>query len=970
MLVGGLTALPAGSAPATLDSRALATVLTIERAAERHPGAESLADLGAIQAFLGRSREAQVTLRQAAELSPHDARILSDLGAAYLTEAGGLAGPERLAALDAVDRALDLAPDLVPARANLVMALAANFFPSRSEDPVRSPARADPTLMSWPLARARLEASPWPGTAAAGIISRFPRDARKFAEERLLERWAEEVRKGEASAAAQTLALIAEIGRAAIACCAESMLAQAAAELRRVDPAVARRLARGVLQAAAGIKSCQANEGVSGMALLAAAERDFAGDLQPLRSWAQYGRGLCAYQSARFDQAIALLNALEQDLGERYPALRMRLLWVRGGSLGRSGRHAESLRDYHAAHELAERAGATAERAGVDLNLYEKLWLLGQRHAAWPWLFEGCQLAVAADDPRRLNVAFTELYQAAHEAGYTRAALHFADRLVTLSPPELGQAGLANALYRRACAQAALGRRGAALGDLLAAEHAVAALLDQRSREQWQSDIWGERGRILLETDPAAATAELVGAVSAAQELRDAARTVRFLVELSRAQADMLAAAASLRRAVAELERQRSNLEPGEDRADFLVQARVVYDQWMTTALSAHQAPQAIFHIADQARARALRDALGRPQVGAEITRGLGPGRALVEFAVLPHNLLTWVFHDGRLSFHAQSVEAGDLEAWVGSLTGRGGNNGGALGQRRADALHRLSRVLTEPISGEIASAATLLFCPDKSLRRIPFAMLLGATGRPLIEDHALVVVPSAALADLASADTWSPPHSAFVLGDPRLDARTFAFLPALPGAADEARQVASLYGHGSDLQLGESATASALVQGFGHRTVVHLAAHILANDDRPEMAALPLAQTRAADPAALTAADIRHLGAGSTRIVVLSACRAAGSQDDEGSRGLVEAFLAAGVPRVVAALWDVDDRPAQVFFVNFHRHLQGGDKPPEALRAAQLALSHARDPNLSAPAAWAGYELFQVAPGERRQWR
>jgi CHAT domain-containing protein/tetratricopeptide (TPR) repeat protein len=972
-LVGGLTVMQSlpGSSPPVLDANAIAAIIAIQRRAERNPNAESLADLGVVRALLGRSREAVADLKQAADLSPSDARIHSDLGAVYLSDAGAVDGPARLAALDEVSRALELAPELTEARANLALALAANFLIRRPAARTRSgnATRKSPDLANglpptWPAALARLESCSPPCAEEGEIFARFPREVRKFAEERLLPHWAETVGRGETREAERILGFIAHSGRAAVDCCGESMLSEAAADLRRAEGRTElHRLAHDVRQATEGLRMCQANEGVRGMALLTASARDFASEVKPLREWAEYGRGLCAYQSARFDLAISILTAVERDLGGRYPALRMRLLWVRAASLGRSGRHGECLRDYRVAHELAERAGALAERAGVNFNISEKLWLLGQRRVAWPWLFEGCRLAVEADEARRLSVAFAELYQAAQESGLTRAALRFADRLVELSMSDLGQAGVAHALYTRGRAQAALGRRDAALQDLASAEHAVAALSDERSRRQWQSDIWGERGRLLLETAPAKALAEIQRAARAAEALHDAARIVRFLVELSRAQSATGSpeAASSLGLALVEVERERSNLVEEEGRADFLVQSRAVYDQWMAAALDGHEAPEVIFGIADRARARVLRDALGLPAVSAGIAHGLGPAQALVEFAVLPHKLLTWVLHDGRLSYHVRPVEESDLEAWVRTSTE------GTDEARRTDAVGRLSQLLTEPIAAEIAGVPTVLVSPDKSLRRVPFAELNETGGRRLVENHALAIAPSAALAVAASARTWSAPESAFVLADPRLAASTFAFLPALPAAREEARRIASLFAPESFLRLGEAATASSLLRGFGRYELVHIAAHVLANDEHPEMTTLPLSQATSDDPVALTAADVRHLHAGRTRLVVLSACHAAGSTDSEGSRGLAEAFLGAGVPQVVAALWDVNDRAAAVFFENFYRHLRAGDEPPEALRAAQLALLHGNEPKLQNPAAWAGYEVFRVPSREGR---
>jgi CHAT domain-containing protein len=921
-------------------------------------------------ALLGRFRDAEAALQRAARLNPHDPRIYSDLGALYLDHAQTFEGPARLEALDWVERALEIAPHLPEAKANLSFARAATFLsgPEAAWPPLptaSSGARASAggAPAPWPAALARFEACPLPCAEAADVLTRFPREMRKFGEERLLPRWARAVVRGEDATAAQLIELLTRIGQAAVACCADSMLSEVTADLRRANPAQLPLLARSLSQAMAGLTTCQGNEGASGEAFLNAAARTLPRTFPSLAAWAEYARGLCAYQSGHFPQAVSVLTALDRRLRGHYPALRLRLLWLRGASLGRSGLHAECLRDYQDAQQLAQRAGALAERAGIALNLYEKLWLLGQRPAAWPWLYEGSRLALMSGDSRRLTVAYSLLHQAAQESSLLYAALAFSERLVELSTPELGQAGVAHALLIRARTRSALRRRESALQDLDAAANAAAAIADPDSRRQWLSDIWTEHGQLLLATAPAKAAAELRRATAVAQALHDSSRLIRFLTELSRAQVANHdhAAAATLSMALAEVERQRANLDEGESRADFLVRSRDVYDQWMTTALEAHEAPPALFEIADQARARTLRDALGLPAARASLARSLGSERALVEFAVLPHSLLSWVLSNGQIRFHVQNVEAEELEGWVHSLAINGSPD------EVCEALRRLSAILIGPLDGEIA-APTLLISPDKSLRRVPFAALATAAGRPLIEDHAVVVVPSAALIDLTGATAGPAYESAFAVGDPRLDPQTFTFLPPLPGARKEATFIAGLYRPRSALCLGQDATAAALSRSFGRYAIVHLAAHMLANDQHPDLAMLPVARVAPDEPVALSAGDIRQLKAGRTRLVVLSSCRAAGSRDTEGSRGLVEAFLATGVPAVVAALGSVEDGSAQLFFERFHRRLKAGEEPAAALRNVQLELLHGQDPRLREVAVWGGYQLFQVGTTKKRR--
>jgi CHAT domain-containing protein len=76
-------------------------------------------------------------------------------------------------------------------------------------------------------------------------------------------------------------------------------------------------------------------------------------------------------------------------------------------------------------------------------------------------------------------------------------------------------------------------------------------------------------------------------------------------------------------------------------------------------------------------------------------------------------------------------------------------------------------------------------------------------------------------------------------------------------------------------------------------------------------------------------------------QVAVLSACSTAAGdpRPAEGALGVAQAFLAAGVPSVVATLWPVDDGAARDLMLAFHRALSQGLPPAAALRQAQLAV-------------------------------
>ena len=73
-------------------------------------------------------------------------------------------------------------------------------------------------------------------------------------------------------------------------------------------------------------------------------------------------------------------------------------------------------------------------------------------------------------------------------------------------------------------------------------------------------------------------------------------------------------------------------------------------------------------------------------------------------------------------------------------------------------------------------------------------------------------------------------------------------------------------------------------------------------------------------------------------QIAVLSACNTnSGEVTGEGVLGLARAFLKAGVPAVVASLWQVPDQSTQLLMEAFYQELLKGETYADALRTAQL---------------------------------
>ena len=129
-------------------------------------------------------------------------------------------------------------------------------------------------------------------------------------------------------------------------------------------------------------------------------------------------------------------------------------------------------------------------------------------------------------------------------------------------------------------------------------------------------------------------------------------------------------------------------------------------------------------------------------------------------------------------------------------------------------------------------------------------------------------------------------------------------------------------------------AAMTVLSTDLGQYRIVHFATHSLLDNQRPELSGVVLSLVdRSGRPqnGFLRLYDIYNLRLGAD-LVVLSACQTArgGEIEGEGLIGLTRGFLYAGAPRVVATLWEVDDRTTALVMKHFYEGmLVRGQSPP-----------------------------------------
>lgn len=292
------------------------------------------------------------------------------------------------------------------------------------------------------------------------------------------------------------------------------------------------------------------------------------------------------------------------------------------------------------------------------------------------------------------------------------------------------------------------------------------------------------------------------------------------------------------------------------------------------------------------------------------------------------------------------------------------------------------------------ASVTRLVVVPDGALHELPFAALPAATaGEPLVRRWQIVVAPSASTFDSLLARPAASSSRAvavaadpvFDASDPRVGARAARAATPLPVAvrglletdgtpSGTARLARLPYTRAEADVIARVASPAVVVTGFEASRdwvlasgaagygVLHLATHAIVDPVRPELSGVVLSLVDARGAAVNGFLSLHRLYQQrlSAELVVLSACHTAVGRRDggEGAMSLARGFMAAGVPRVLASLWAVDDQATAALMRVFYEGYRGPERlsAAAALRRAQEWMR--RQPRWADPYYWAAWTL------------
>jgi CHAT domain-containing protein len=215
----------------------------------------------------------------------------------------------------------------------------------------------------------------------------------------------------------------------------------------------------------------------------------------------------------------------------------------------------------------------------------------------------------------------------------------------------------------------------------------------------------------------------------------------------------------------------------------------------------------------------------------------------------------------------------------------------------------------------------------------------VGRGGRYLMEEHSMVIAPSATVYECLPKAAASRSRMLVIVS---ADA---AGRERLTHAAAEGAAIARMYPDATLLD-GRNATIESFEREARDAGMIHFSGHAVTSEQLPEDTFLALSSNIGGN----ARLDVRQVGAmklDRAPVVVLAACSTARGRVTafEGTASVARAFLAAGARSVVATLWPLDDERAESFFVRLHLRMRRGESADDALRETQIESIHNSEP-------------------------
>ena len=329
-------------------------------------------------------------------------------------------------------------------------------------------------------------------------------------------------------------------------------------------------------------------------------------------------------------------------------------------------------------------------------------------------------------------------------------------------------------------------------------------------------------------------------------------------------------------------------------------------------------------------------------------------GTLLLSYATFPEGIAVWAYDGKQVHGRWLPVSPSNVESLVRRFYE-------GCADRNSDASTLLLQgselydLLIQPAWEWMLGRSRLIVETDNLLESVPFEALVNKNGKYLSDNYEIEYSPGLSyIAQNRRPERIGRSSHALVIGQSLADIRDG--LPPLPGALDEAREVAARFDEPL-LLLDRNARLSRIVQELPQAEVFHFAGHAIGNR---QLSGLLVAASQ--DDISSRFLDVRNFNSQllrQSRLVVLSGCSTAngigiGFNDRE---SLARNALAAGVPNVVASRWLVDSFATSEWMGLFYEEAVRGERMSLAAKRARLSMR--ANQAWSHPFYWATFSVF-----------
>lgn len=950
----------AGDGARELSPDTRIAIAVLEKRASASPSPEAQADLGVAYLVQGDVDRAITTLEDAASQLNMPASW-SDLSAAYLAKGERI--PSRKVemlshALEAAEKSLKLA------RTNDAL-----FNRALARDGLTQYVGA---TAPWPEYTAAESDPKWKEAASRHAANRRPSDDARDQWAARRKKLAERLNAGDKAFVNETVGLFPEasidyleqellvdehslksaelLGAAIYEITRDPMMRDEVAVLRTHGNTIA----RGHRAYQQALRQFDANDRSGARRSLAAALADFSNARAPYELWVRTRVAVIDWRDGRFDVTQSALAAVEHAARQRqYSTLLGTVKSHRGLTYLRQWALTPALASFRESASVHEAAGERDYATRAYSNLADALRILGETHESWEFIGRTLEELPRLRSPlRRYLLLYNAALFASRQELY-ESALLFEDAAAQQAK-QAGADVLTEATIQRALVHVRRGDLARARADFESAKQRVADTPEGSFRDYQRAELNILKAQ--LGSDDQGEVAALDQAISFFSRIEPGRVPALYLLLSRRPQirASRAASETALRSGIDALESQLSAVGEEALRISYFDESWTLFQEMVSLQVAARDQAKT-FEYAERSRARSLLSAAqrstgSRTRPLVDVQSQIPPSTVLVHYSTLADRILIWTITPSAAAFVERPIEERDLSRLIEQ-------HRAAIREGRddRDVNDRLFSMLVQPALPAMQAVSTVVLIPDGKLQQLPFATLRNpATGRYLVEDHPLLISPSASFfidARAAARPLSSAPIlSALLVGNPSADG-----VRALPGAEVEVADAARLYSD-HELLIGRDATRERFVQAAPSFDIVHFGGHALVNPEFPLLSRLVFAG--GANEQSLFAHEIARIRFPRTQVVVLAACSTASGpvSRGEGVLGVARPFLAGGVPLVIASQWDVDDQATQQLMLAFHRELTRSRNPIHALQAAQLSLLRSADGALAMPKSWGAF--------------